>query len=188
MQGILRKGTAKKLWTLFVILFVVASCKEKVLLDELTNGDGKKEFCNIEDLYAQPLHIIQKCLHGEWKVLRISRWGYIGSLYPTNTIVNIDTLNKNVAIMANEHEHFMIMNGILNSPFSYYWESKEVYSPGIGTRPPCYVTYVMQNSTQRIEGWYFDKIINDTLHVVVDYHPDKYEYETYLFLRINNNP
>ena len=153
------------------------------------NDNDSIDFSNIEDLHAQPLRIIQKCIQGKWRVLEVSRWGFLGLLHPTNTVVNIDTQNNNVVITENEDEHYMIINGLLNSLFSYSWITKEVYQCGIGTRPPYYTTYVMQNNDQEIEGWYFDKIINDTLHVVVDYHPDKSDCEAYLFLRIKqNNP
>jgi len=146
-------------------------------------NENGMDFSNIEDLYAQPLSIIQECVRGRWKVLEVSRWGYFGLLHPTNTIVDI---NNNVVITENEDEHYMIMNGLLNTSFSYSWKEKEVYQYGIGIRPPCYTTYVMQNNDQEIEGWYFDKIRNDTLHVVVDYQPDKSDCEAYLFLRIKN--
>ena len=143
--------------------------------------------CEFENLHQQPLEIIQECLQGKWKVLMVSKWGFLGILCPTNTFINIDTKNNNVVITENENEQLMIMNGFLNKSFYYNWELKEVYQWGIGLRPPCYTTYVMQNNDQDIEGWYFDKIINDTLRVVVDYHPDKSDCESYLFLRIRDN-
>ena len=150
------------------------------------NGCNKTniDFRNIKDLHSQPLHIIQECLNGKWKVLEVSRWGFLSLLHPTNTIINIDTKNNKIVITEKEDEHYMIMNGILNTSFSYSWEMEEVYPYGIGTRPPCYTTYVMQNNDPEIEGWYFDRIINDTLYVVVNYYPDKSDCEAYLLLRI----
>jgi len=156
-----------------VTLFAVVGCDKSEI---------PPKTCNIENLYEQPLEVIQKCVQGKWKVLMVSRWGYLGLLHPTNTIVNIDTRNNKVVIEEDEGMSGLI--GYLNSTFSYSWEKKEVYSSGVGARPPCYTTHVLQNNDQEIEGWYFDKIINDTLHVVVDYHPDKFDCEAYLFLKI----
>jgi len=161
------------------ILFIATGCDKQE-----TPSNINIDFSNIEDLHKQPLQVIQECLHGKWKVIEINRWGFFGLLHPANTIVNIDTQNNKVVITENEDEHYMIMNGLLNHSFLYSWKKKEVYQYGIGTRPPCYTTYVMQNTDQKIEGWYFDKIKNDTLHIVVDYHPDESNCEAYLFSRI----
>lgn len=146
-------------------------------------NENSVDFSNIEDLHAQPLSIIQKCVRGRWKVVKVNRWGWLGLLHPTNTIVDI---NNNVVISENEAEHDMIMHGLLNTSFSYSWKEKEVYQFGIGIRPPYYTTYVMQNNDQEIEGWYFDKIRNDSLDVFVDYQSNKSDCEAYLFLRIKN--
>jgi len=163
-----------------LILLALSSCQKKM------------DFSNIENLHKQPLSVIQECVHGKWRVLIVSRWGYIGSFAPINTIVNIDIENNNVVIKENDGEHIKIMHGCLSEASLFNWKKKEVYSPGIGTRPPCYATYVMQFNIQSENpafeniGWYFDSIKNDTLSVVVDYTPANFwYYENYLFLRVN---
>ena len=146
-----------------------------------------------ENLFDQPLHKIQECLHGKWKVLRTTHWGLPGNYLPANNIVNIDTLNNTVSITTNENDPWSYMNGRNpNGTFSYNWKYKDVYRGIMGsTPPPHYTTYVMQNEDTDIEGWYFDKIMkiaDDTLlFVVVDYHPEKSRSEEYLFLKIKEN-
>jgi len=146
-----------------------------------------------ENLWDQPLHKIQECLHGKWKVLRVTHWGLPGNYYPANNIVSIDTLNSTVVITTNENDPWSYMNG-QNRPycsFSYNWEIKDVYRGIMGpTQPPNFTTYVMQNEDHEIEGWYFDyiiKIVDDTLlNVVVDYQ-EKPTYRYYTFLKIKEN-
>ena len=213
-KDVAKRSTVAILCTLVIGFFLSAASCDKLrnsqengaskvpeninIMDTTTNIIADTIYSNIEDLYAQPLHIIQACIQGKWKVLRVSRWGYLGLLHPTNTIVTIDIQNSNVVITEDTNEHYMMMDGCLNNLFSFSWENKGVYPFGIGTRSPCYTTYVMQNNLSRkpelvlhfnekVEGWYFDKIINDTLQVIVDYHPDTYYCESYLFLRIKDN-
>lgn len=142
----------------------------------------KIDFSNIEDLYAQPLEIIQNCVHGKWKVLEVLTWGFIGTYLPTNTIVSIDTHNNYVVITEYEDEYY------LNGSFSYSWEEKEVYQFGQGVIPR-YTTYVMQNNDKKIEGWYFDRIRDDILFVYCDFCPDRFAdgFRNYIFLKIKND-
>ena len=159
-------------------------------------------YSNIEDLYEQPLSVIQECVKGKWKFIKGHKWGYMGLIYPTNTLINIDTENDKVVITANEvSPGNMIMTGALNGTSSCSWEAKEVYSPGFSQRPPCYTTFVMQfngdNNEESKEilnmkniervGWFFNSIRNDSLQVFVHFSPDSANfsyYEWYEFLRI----
>ena len=154
----------------------------------------------IEDLYAQPLPIIQKSVQGQWKGIRGSRWGS-GSIFNlTNITVNIDTKNNNLFITADTSKKDIGLLKLINSPSSYSWEKKEVYgSDVIGERPTFYTTYVMQFNEMNIEepalridyfGWYFKSIRNDTLRVFVDFTPADFNfcyYENYYFVRIKDN-
>ena len=192
-RSVVKKSARIILCTLLIGLVFTMGCEKlkdlrERIQDTIPNDPGRDtlDFSNIEDLYAKPLPIIQECVHGKWKVLRISRWGALGLIFPTNTFIDIDIANEEVVLTG---DISFVQNGHLNNSFSYSWETKAVYPWGIGQRSPCYTTFVMQNNDQDIEGWYFDKIINDTLHVVVDYHHDKSDCEAYLFLRIeDNNP
>ena len=193
---------------LLASLFVTSGCNKMNIespqddLNKIVNNDDTNiVFNNIENLYAQPLPVIQECVQGKWKFIGGYKWGYIGFIYPTNTIVNIDTENNNVVITANESPSNMIMGGALNGTSSCYWEEKEVYQKGVGVRPPCYSTYVMQFNelepdqfltSLKLEkiGWYFERIKNDTLSVVTYFTPIEVNfsyYQSYLFVKIRNN-
>jgi len=155
---------------------------------------------DIEDLYAQSLEVIQKYIHGKWKVIRISRWGNPGVFRPNNTIVYIDTKNNCVLIDATEEisAHSMLMGGALDGIFSYYLEKKEIYPSQIPAIMPDYdSTYVMQfNELNLAEpnhygientGWYFACIKDDTLLVVNYFTPIDVNFnyhEVYFCLRI----
>ena len=158
------------------------------------------DFSNIEDLYAQPLPIIQECIKGEWKVYDVSRWGISGYFRPANTFVTIDTQNNIVEITVTDYSGgFTIMNGEMIGTFPYNWEKEEVHPFSVAT--PRYSTYVMQfyeyepsddvHLTWGIEkiGWYFENIKKDTLTVVTFFTPDISNfayYEKYKFSKWND--
>ena len=174
--------------------------ENKKLIWEKIINTANIDFSNIEDLHAQPLPVIKKCLHGKWKVFMVCRWGILGILHPTNTFVNIDTQNNTVEITENKGNPFLtIMNGAMTGTFSCSWKEEEVYSPGVDRRPPCYSTYVMQfdeyepddimQNLWKIEkiGWYFESIKNDTLRAITHFTPISSNfryYEDYWSLRI----
>jgi len=140
----------------------------------------------IEDLYAQPLSDIQEHIDGKWRLSTIYIWGWIGFVSPTNTIVHIDTKNNRVTITEHENEKCKIMYGFgprLNSPFSISWEYKEVYPMFSGTHSTPLTTYVMQNNDQNAPGWYFDRIQNDVLRIIIDFAAEEPYYEYYSLIR-----
>ena len=146
----------------------------------------------IEDLYAQPLSVIQEHIDGKWRLTihrRGGDWmGYIS--YPTNTIVYFDTKNNRVVITEHENEPIKIMSGHLNSPFSISWEYKEVYPmfSGIYGYGTSFTTYVMQNNDQNVmPGWFFDRIQNDVLRIILDFAAEEPFAEYYSLIRENNN-
>ena len=131
-----------KIFELTAILLLLggifSSCKDD---DDKTNM-----YSNIEDLYAQPLPVIQKCVQGKWKCIQIITWGFIGLHYPNNAFVYIT--NDRVVITGDD-------GFIQANSFSYSWEKKKTSLD--------YTTYVMEDC-----GWFFDKIQNDTLVVIWD--------------------
>jgi len=149
------------------------------------NTNLPDELCTVENLWEQPLHVIKECIHGKWKVLKTSFWGSPGNYYPTNNIVNIDTLNNTVLITTEENDPWSRMNA--NGTFSFNWEYKEVYGLEMMSNKPQYSTYVMQNNDNEIEGWFFDNIAKDILYVVVDFKPYQSQSMRYYFLKLKNN-
>jgi len=123
------------LLTLILVFTGISACK---------NSDAAS-LNNIEDLYAQPLSVIQKCVEGKWKWY-VSFGGLAGSNYSDNTFVDI------------EKDHYVIdYEDGSQQTFYFTWEKYDV--TGIGQ------TYVMWDETLNEPGWYFVSIKNDTLTV-----------------------
>ena len=142
---------------ILISLFIAVGC-----------SDPKTDFSNIENLYAQPLPVIQKCVQGKWKWIEISTWGFIGVWYPSNTVVDI---TKDSVITTGDD--------VLNQTFQYSWKEKSTSSSN-------YTTYVLWNNEKNTGEWYFDKIKNDTL-VVYTYNLNNGGYpDRYLFYKIKS--
>jgi len=110
---------------------------------------SKIDFSNIENLYEQPLPVIQKCVEGKWQWLWTSA-GVITSR-PINTVINIT--EEKIVISGTD-----AFDKAFSYSWDYRWEKKEIY--------PNYETYVMwYNEQNEAAAWYFDCIKNDTLGV-----------------------
>ena len=156
------------------VSFSSCSCGKK---DDMSGID----FSNIENLYEQPLPVIQKCMQGKWKWY-VSFGGHSGADYSDNTFVDI------------RHDHYIIEyeNGQQRTVF-YKWKRREICFPYSehhlhkGKK-----TYFMWNKSTNNEtfsnGWFFGSIKNDTLIVHVDTYPDViYDFPYELrFVRIDN--
>ena len=95
------------------ILLLLAGC-----LSSCGKDKSQIDFSNIENLYAQPLPVIQECVQGKWKWVSISRWGYLGYILLTNTFVEI---TENSVVITQED-----YNGVdVGGTFSYEWKKKE---------------------------------------------------------------
>ncbi|MCL2501924.1 MAG: hypothetical protein FWE99_02190 [Bacteroidales bacterium] len=103
----------------------------------------------IEDLYEQPLDIINKCVQGKWKLHKF--WDRLNHFY-ANTTVEIS--EKEVIVSGNEG---------LNFSFSYGWKKMEVSPPY--TNMKSYTTYVMWNDEQNRAEWSFYTLRSDMLEV-----------------------
>jgi len=160
-----------KIFKFIAIMLVLAgswaSCNKNTL-DESNIDMSKIDFSNIDDLHAQPLPVIQKCVEGEWKWIAYSTYGFIGLWYPTNTFINIT--NDSVVVTGDDN---------LNEAFSYSWEKKKT-----SAKLANYTTYVMWNNEQHSGEWFFDSIQNDTLVVLNDKINSGGYNDSYLFLRI----
>ncbi|MDR1349119.1 MAG: hypothetical protein LBJ63_11965 [Prevotellaceae bacterium] len=101
---------------------------------------SKIDFSNIENLYAQPLSVIQKAVQGKWNVYCIYSSGFVGIRYPKDEFVEISK-NK-----IGSHE-------IIWRKYSIPRNNTTVQS------------YVIWNLALDEPWMYFDNIKNDTLSV-----------------------
>ena len=152
-----------KILKFIALLFVFAggfSFCNKNTLDDSNIDMSNIDFSNIEDLHAQPLPVIQKCVEGKWQWIETDTWGVVGIFRPSNTFINIT--NNRVDVIKDDS---------LNEVFSYSWEKKKtIYG---------YTTYVMKE-----RGWFFDNIRNDSLRVLSSVAYFMGNGDSYLFLRI----
>jgi hypothetical protein len=114
--------------------------------DEMSDID----FSNIENLYAQPLSVIQKAVQGKWKVYQISSDGIMyNAQYPGNMFMEF------------KNDHYIVDNDDESQSVSYFtWKKLPIENwidPLYG-----YKTYVMWEGDV-ICNWYFERIKNDTL-------------------------
>ena len=128
-----------------IIKSISALC---VIFSFSCNKENEIDLSNIENLYEQPLHVIQKCVVGKWKWYSQSG-GSAGIQYPNSTFVEI-------------HKDLIFMNysdGIQQT-VNFTWKIHAFSNMGIE-----YTRWVIWE-TERDQGvWYFEKIKNDTLFV-----------------------
>ena len=160
-----------------VLAGTVSSCSSKSESDiDMSDID----FSNIENLYEQPLPVIQKCVQGKWKWY-VSVGGESGISYHDNIFVDINS------------KYYVIEygDGQQNTIF-FEWQRREIFFPFF--EDPLYKgkeSYLMWNKNANGEslanGWFFESIKNDTLFVLVDTYPRHiYDFPYRLgFVRIN---
>ena len=109
-------------------------------------GKDDIDYGNIENLYEQPLPVIQKAVQGKWKWY-VSYGGVVGISYSDDTFVDIN----------DDHVIIDYADGSQRT-FYFTWEKLTPYNLG-------HETYVMWDK-ERNEGlWYFSAIKNDSLGV-----------------------
>jgi len=120
-----------------MLIFIgsVSSCKN----DDI-------DYSNIENLYAQPLPVIQKCVEGKWEEIAVFG-GYAGVSYSKNMFVDI----------YNDHCIMTLQDG---SQIITYYTWKEYTIDDMG-----YKTWVMWDNESNQVFRYFIAIKNDTLGV-----------------------
>jgi hypothetical protein len=107
------------------------------------------DFSNIENLYAQPLPVIQKAVQGKWRVYQsISDGFHLDIQYPENTFMEF------------KNDHYIIYNAESQNVFYFTWKKLPIEN----WRNPLdgHETYIMDGG-DRINNWYFERIKNDTL-------------------------
>ena len=150
------------IFKIIVVVLIFTGCVSSCEKDDI-------DYSNIEDLYAQPLPVIQKCVEGKWKWIEISRWGALGLILPMNTTVEITRDSVVVTQVGDDPVN-------LNFSFFYRWENMETLADRMD--------YVMWNIEQNKSEWYFYKIQNDTLIVYADNVSQEGFTDRYLFVRI----
>jgi hypothetical protein len=131
---------------LTIILFILAGS----LACTKNNDDidmSKIDFSNIEDLYSQPLPVIQQCVQGKWKWY-VSCGGDAGIVYPENTFVEITD------------KEYILDNNIDDiHTRTYFWKKKQVQT----YNDKLIETYIMCFDESVDGGRYFSTIKNDTI-------------------------
>ena len=138
------KNYIKKLITFLLLLTgSFFSCQSKLDID-MSNID----FSNIENLYAQPLPVIQKCVQGKWKVYN-EKWDSSGWSYAYAQI-DVNIYNDHYIYTYHNDGSIIIKN--------YIWKRINVDNG--------YKTWVMcdvERSTEYNYYQYFHSIENDIL-------------------------
>jgi hypothetical protein len=145
-----------KILKLAVIVLILAgsfSC-EKNDIDM-----SKIDFSNIEDLYAQPLPVIQKAVQGKWKIYQTCG-GFIGCTYPIDCFIersNDQTIYNDE--LGNTYTHH------------YSWKKKNIQwkEERIVTT---YVVWADGADDTNQAGSIFISIKNDTLYTTTSGFPE----------------
>jgi hypothetical protein len=134
-----------KFIAILLMLGVFFSCSE----DDSDIDWSKIDLSNINDLYAQPLPVIKKCVEGKWKWY-VQFGGDAGISYPKDTYVEY----------FDDHYVIKYYDG---SQQKRYFTWKRYFADLLG-----HETYVMWDKERKDAGWYFVSIKNDSLVVCAD--------------------
>jgi hypothetical protein len=102
------------------------------------------DFSNIEDLYKQPLSVIQKCIQGKWKVDVEYVKGTKSIIYHENTFIEFT------------EDKYIFDDGLKVDTINYFWEKEY-------DQIADFTTYVMRDKNTNNFMGYFGSIKNDTL-------------------------
>ncbi|MDR3340150.1 MAG: hypothetical protein LBT25_08710 [Candidatus Symbiothrix sp.] len=133
---------------LFIVVLLLSagnfSCSKEEDIDM-----SQIDFSNIEELYKQPLPVIQKCVQGKWKVYS-QCGGVVGCVYPENSFREY---SDNQMIWNNEQGNIYTR--------TYSWKKKlvEVSDKKVIT----YIRWFDGVDETAQAGEYFLSIKNDTL-------------------------
>jgi hypothetical protein len=146
-----------KIAAIWLILAGSFACEKEDNID-MSNID----FSNIENLYAQPLSVIQECVQGEW-IWMTYYIGVAGGWIPMNNGVVEITKNKIISYKGVQE---------------FFWKKQEIeWSMGN------IQTHVMWDKQENTPICFFECITNDTLKVSgFMFHTDNHE-----FIKIKND-
>jgi hypothetical protein len=145
---------------LITVLVSLSACKkEKEAID----------LSNIEDLYSQPLSVIQKCIQGEWNWYA-SYGGFVGINYPQDTYVKFTA--DSYTVSSPEDTYTIPFTWKKVPTYTYEHDGEE--------------TYVMWNEEQDEGMWFFGLLKNDSLSVIPYFNGDPSFHKTfeYTFVRV----
>ena len=106
------------------------------------------DYSNIENLYEQPLPVIQKCVEGKWKWI-VMFGDYVGAVYFENTYVEIDT------------DYIIINRDGVQQTINYKWIRDTFLTRNLESID----RWVIWDTDQNAGVWFFDSILSDTLSV-----------------------
>jgi hypothetical protein len=129
---------------LLILAGVVSSCEKEKDIDM-----SKIDFSNIENLYAQPLSVIQKAVQGKWKLYQTCG-GVVGCTY-----------HENFYIIITSNEIITDTNEGVHSVTLYSWKKKKVDVSGELVNS--YVLWPDGADETAQVGRYFISLRNDTL-------------------------
>jgi hypothetical protein len=135
------KTKALKLAVIVLILAGSFSCEKNDI-----------DFSNIEDLYAQPLPVIQKAVQGKWKIYQTCG-GVIGCTYPIDCFIE----NSNNQTIYNDE-----LGNIHSSHYS--WKKKNIQWEG--RTVTTYVAWADGADETTQAGEIYLSIKNDTLYSI----------------------
>ncbi|MDR0508091.1 MAG: hypothetical protein LBH32_14945 [Dysgonamonadaceae bacterium] len=113
------------------------------------------DFSNIENLYAQPLPVIQKAVQGKWKVYQIALDGFWYNVsYPENLYIEFK-------------DNYYVYWEYGGKPDTVYFAWKKTAIENWRNPLKGHITYVMWKGKPEddyADNWYFYNILNDTLN------------------------
>lgn len=133
---------------LLVLAGSFSSCKEKNI-DEV-----EVDYSNIENLYAQPLHVIERCVQGKWKM--IGTHGGLAGWTPAPDSSFVEIVNNKL----NGRE----FQWVKHTKQNWDWETP-------------FDTYAIQYTELNEPSLYFHSIKNDSLNV--GYAPNRSVYDDF---------
>jgi hypothetical protein len=161
-------------FTALVLIFsgISYSCSKNNDIDTLNI-----DFSNIENLYAQQLPVIQKCIQGEWQWINVVYNGVNPGFSLNETFVEI---KENIfEIKTIDYDDFLKLH---NTPsFSYYWEKTKIRLNSYDSKT--ITTYVIMDNVQKNNNWWFSRIIDDYLYMEHE-HTNEQGRTTYVLKRI----
>ena len=140
-----------------VLLMLTGSFLSCVTKNEIDMSEI--DFSNIENLYAQPLPVLQKCVQGKWEWYE-SCGGVAGCQYVDNTFVEIN-------------DDHCIIEYADGTQRTIYFTWKKLY---VDSRD--YKTYVLWENERNKGFWYFQSIKNDSLSVGSFFAPGEFPHHS----------
>jgi hypothetical protein len=135
------------LLTAFLLLTGMIACNKEKEIDM-----SGIDFSNIENLYEQPLPVIQKAIQGKWKVYQLISFG---------VSFNVD-YPEDLYIEFKDNYHVIWESEGKRDTTYFTWKKTTIENWRNSLNG--HMTYVMWKKSNYSENWYFNSILNDTLN------------------------